>query len=186
MKNLFEYGGIGASIVLIALGVGSVVVGFDGRDRVRSDLAREKIVGTPDSPIPGQRVDTGSEAEDFAATMRKHTLEATGGRTYAEMGRFLDKNGKETNNEKLAAKDPKTGQPVPNGQRDIWVTSTALSTALHTSYFAESVSTWAIVMGFAMLLTGVGFLVLTLRLLRQPGQAAEKARHQSTPVPAAS
>jgi hypothetical protein len=76
MRRLFEYGGIGASIVLVTLGVGSVVVGFDGRDRVRNDLAREKIVGTPDSPIAGQRVDTGSEAEDFAATMRKHTLEA--------------------------------------------------------------------------------------------------------------
>jgi hypothetical protein len=182
MRRLFEYGGIGASIVLIALGIGSVVVGFDGRDRVRSDLAREKIVGTPDSAIPGQRVDTGSEAEDFAAVMRKHTLEATGGRTYAEMGRFLDKNGKETNDEKLAAKDPKSGEPVPNPERNIWVTSTALSTALHTSYFAESVSTWAIVMGFAMLLTGAGFLVLTLRLLR-PARSAEAARRQSTAVP---
>ena len=183
MRRLFEYGGIAASIVLITLGVGSTVVGFNGRDRVRNDLAREKIVGTPDSAIPGQRVDTGSEAEDFAAVMRKHTLEATGGRTYAEMGRFLDKNGKETNDEKLAARDPKTGKPVPNAARDIWVTSTALSTALHTSYFAESVSTWAIVMGFALLLTGVGFLVLTSRLLLQPRRAAEQASRQRTPVP---
>jgi hypothetical protein len=167
MRKLLEYGGIAASIVLIAFGIGSVVVGFKGRDRVQNDLARERIVGTPDSAIAGQRVDTGSEAEKFASTMRKHTLEATGGRTYAEMGRFLDKNGKETNDEKLAAKDPKSGEPVANPARDIWVTSTALSQALNTAYFAESVSTFVIVMGFALLLCGIGFLVLTMRLIRQ-------------------
>jgi hypothetical protein len=167
MRKIFEYGGIVASVVLIAFGIGAIVAGFNGRDRVRNDLAREKIVGTPDSPIAGQKVDTGSEAEAFASTMRKHTLEATGGRTYAEMGRFVDKNGKETNDEKLAAKDPKSGQPVSNSARDIWVTSTALSQALNTAYFAESVSTFVIVMGFALLLCGIGFLVLTMRLLRQ-------------------
>ena len=102
-------------------------------------------------------VDTGDEAHAFAGTMRKHALEATGGRTYAEMGRFLDKNGKETNDEKLAAKDPKTGQPVENGARNIWVTETGLSTALNVAYFAERVSMWAIVMGFALVLTGIGF-----------------------------
>jgi hypothetical protein len=182
MKKVLEYGGIASSIVLIAFGIGCVIVGFNGRDRVRTDLAREQIVGTPDSPIPGQLVNTGAKAEDFAATMRKHTLEATGGRTYAQMGRFLDKSGKETNDEKLAAKDAKSGQPVSNPARDIWVTSTALSTALHTAYFAESVATWAIVMGFALFLSGVGFLVLTLKLLR-PSGAALAARRDDAPGP---
>jgi hypothetical protein len=165
MRRLLEYGGIAASCVLIGVGIGSLIVGFVGRDTVRNDLAKEKIVGTPDSSIKGQLVDTGTEAHTFAKTMRKHALEATGGRTYAEMGRFLNKNGKETNDEKLAAKDPKTGQAVENGARNIWVTETALSTALNVAYFAESVSMWAIVMGFALILTGVGFLVLTLKLL---------------------
>jgi hypothetical protein len=185
MRKLFEYGGIAASVVLIAFGIGSVVVGFNGRDRVQNDLAREKIVGTPDSSIAGQKVDTGSEAEAFASTMRKHTLEATGGRTYAEMGRFLDKNGKETNDEKLAAKDRKSGQPVSNPARDIWVTSTALSQALNTAYFAESVSTFVIVMGFALLLCGIGFLVLTMRLLR-PAPADVRHTRSSEAIAAAS
>jgi hypothetical protein len=53
MSNLFRYGGIAASIILIAFGIGSVVVvGYQGRDQVRSELAREQIVGTDDS-IPG-------------------------------------------------------------------------------------------------------------------------------------
>ena len=77
MTRLFTYAGIAASVILIAFGVGAIYTGFDGRDQVRGDLAREQIVGTPDSSIPGQKVDTGSEAQAFAKVMRKHTLEAT-------------------------------------------------------------------------------------------------------------
>jgi hypothetical protein len=173
-SKLFRYGGIAASIVLIAFGIGAVATGFSGRDQVRSNLAREQIVGTPDSSIPGQKVDTGSEAQAFAKVMRKHTLEATGGQTYAQMGQFLDKAGKPTSDEKLAAIDPKTQKPVSNPARQIWVTETALTTALNTAYFAESVSLFAIVMGFALLLVGVGFLVLTLIALRRPVPASER------------
>jgi hypothetical protein len=175
MSKAFRYGGIVASIVLIAFGAGAVYMGVDGRDQVRSDLAREQIVGTPDSSIPGQRVDTGSEAEAFAAVIRKHTLAATDGKTYSQMPRFLDENGQGTDDEAAAAKDPKTGEPVANQARNIWVTSTALSTALNTAYFAEGVATFAIVMGIAMLLSGIGFLILTLRVLREPAAPAEPA-----------
>ena len=180
MSKFFKYGGLVASIVLIAFGIGSIYMGIDGRDRVQSDLAREQIVGTPDSTIPGQKVDTGSEAQAFAAVIRKHTLEATQGKTYAQMPRFLDENGKGTNDEAAAAKDPKTGEPVANQARNIWVTSTALQTSLNTAYFAESVATFAIVMGAALLLSGIGFLILTLRVLREPaGQTAA----QQAPTP---
>ena len=71
MRKLFQYGGIAASIVLIAFGIGSIYMGVDGRDRVRDDLAREQIVGTEDSTIPGQKVDTGAEAQAFADVIRK-------------------------------------------------------------------------------------------------------------------
>ena len=109
MTSLARKGGIAASIVLVALGIAAMAIGVVGRDTVRDDLAREQIVGTPDSTIPGQKVDSGSEAKEFAAVMRKHTLEATGGQTYAQMGRFLDESGKATGDEAAAAKDPKTG-----------------------------------------------------------------------------
>ena len=52
MSKFFKYGGLLASVVLIAFGIGSIYTGIDGRDRVQSDLAREQIVGTPDSTIP--------------------------------------------------------------------------------------------------------------------------------------
>ncbi len=94
--------------------------------------------------------------------MEFHSLESTEGRRYAEMGRFLTPAGGETSDEAAAAKDPTTGRPVENSLRTLWVTETALGTALNTSFFAERVALFSIVMGAAMLLTGIGFLVLTL------------------------
>ena len=179
-KRLIEYGGIAASVVLIAFGIGSMVAGFAGRDTVRDNLRQENIVGTPDSKIPGQLVDTGGEARSFAEVMRQHALESTGGQTYAEMGRFLDENGKPTSDEKAAAKDPKSGRPVDNPARNIWVTETALSTALNQAYFAEQVAMFSIAMGAALFLSGIGFLILTLKALR-PVEATEK-RRQDAPV----
>jgi len=181
MTGLARKGGIAASIILIALSLGLIGVGIAGRDTVRSDLAREQIVGTPDSPIPGQKVDSGSEAKDFAATIRKHTLEATGNQTYSQMGRFLDESGKPTEDEAAAAKDAKTGEPVENPARNIWISSTAFQTALNTAYFAESVATFVIAIGGALLLVGIGFLVLTIRLLKpEPGTERVKGRETAT------
>jgi hypothetical protein len=170
-----KYGGIVASIILIAFGIGSIYTGLNGRSEVRDTLKQEQIVGTPDmnKQIANKPIQTGAEAKLFAKGIRKHALEATGGQVYAEMGRFLDKAGKPTNDEKAAAVDPKSGRPVENGLRNTWVTATALSTALNTSFFAESVATFAIVMGFAMLLIGVGFLVMVSRLPWETEEAAE-------------
>ncbi len=44
----------------------------------------------------------------------------------------------------------------------MWVTETALSTALNMSYMAEQLSLFGIVVGVALLLTGIGFLVLAI------------------------
>ena len=165
MNKLYIYAGVAASCVMIVIGVASIAVGLNGRSTVRDELARENIVGTPDmKKVANEKIDTGQEARDFAAGMRVHTLEATKGQTYAEMPRFLDKNGKPTADEKAAAIDPKSGEPVSNPAREIWVTETALTTALNTSYFAENVADFATVIGLALLLAGIGFLVLTLRL----------------------
>ena len=196
MRKLFEYGGIAASIILIAFGAGAIALGAWGMNNVRDNLKLEQITGSPDMTpsaikteaqqaglknvslptcnVAGEKIDTGSEARCFASYMRIHTLEATGGQVYSQMGRFLDANGNQTSDEAQAAKDPKTGQPVPNRARDIWVTYTALSTALNTSYFAERVGVFGIVMGIALLLTGIGFLVLVLGGLerKQPAAAA--------------
>ena len=98
--------------------------------------------------------------------MRKHTLEATGGQTLLADGPLPRHSGKPTGDEKAAAIDAKSGQPVANPARDIWISSTAFQSALNTAYFAESVATFVIAMGAALLLVGIGFLVLTIRLLK--------------------
>ena len=169
MKKVFAYGGIVASLILIAFGVGAIAIGIDGRNDVRDAIAEQNITATPDAGElsngklePGQAIKTGAQAKAFADVMEHHALESTQGKRYAEMGRFLTADGKETSDEALAAKDPKTGQPVENGLRNLWVTETALATALNTSFFAERVAVFSIVMGSALLLTGIGFLVLTL------------------------
>jgi hypothetical protein len=168
MKQVFAYGGIVASVILIAFGVGAIAIGIDGRNEVRDAIAEQNITATPDAGEltngalePGQAITTGAQAKSFAEVMEHHALESTEGQRYAEMGRFLTADGKETSDEALAAKDA-NGRPVENGLRNLWVTETALTTALNTSYFAERVAMFSIVMGSALLLTGIGFLVLTL------------------------
>jgi hypothetical protein len=177
MSKLFQYGGIAASIILIAFGAGALFMGVSGRAEVRDNLKREQIVGTPDmaKSVANKQVLTGAQAKAFAHGMRKHTLEATDGQTYSQMGQFVDQTGQPTSDEKAAATDPKTHKPVANPARQIWVTETALTTALNTSFFAESVATFAIVMGVALLLVGGGFLVLTLRVLRRAETATARA-----------
>jgi hypothetical protein len=182
MKPFMKYGGILASVVLIVFGIGSMYTGINGRAEVRDTIKQEKIVGTPDmdKQIADKPVQTGADAKLFAEGIRKHTLEATGGQVYSEMDRFLTADGKPTSDEKAAAIDKATGKPVENGARNIWVTGTALSTALNTSYFAESVATFALVMGLALLLIGIGFLVMIYRL---PVETAEAAQRRKSPAP---
>ena len=168
-NKLFKYAGIAASIVLIAFGIGAIGIGFTGLNEVRDSIAVQNITAGDDAAEltggdlqPGQAIKTGAEAKAFADIMEHHTLESTEGKRYAEMGRFLTEDGKDTSDEAAAAKDPETGRPVENGLRNMWVTETALTTALNTAFFAERVAYFSIVMGVALLLTGIGFLVLTL------------------------
>jgi hypothetical protein len=127
-------------------------------------------VALPTMNIAGKTIDTGAEARAFAQYMRIHTLESTHNLTYAQMGRFAakpdapksatDGNGG-TSDTKYAQVD-ENGQPVSNGARNLWVTETALTTALNTSYMAEQLSVFGIVVGVALLLAGIGFGILAV------------------------
>ena len=194
MRRALEYGGVAAGILLIAFGVGSIALSVQGKSTVSDSLAQEQIVGSPDMTptaiaaeakaagltgvdlptcsVAGEKVDTGGEARCFADYMRIHALEATGGQTYAQMPRFATEDGKGTNGPAQAQKDA-NGQPVANAARDLWVTETALSTALNTSYLADQLGTFGIVVGIALLLAGVGFIILAFGgALRRPEAAA--------------
>src|SRR3954465_8901525 len=105
MTKLLQYGGIAASIILIAFGAGALFMGVSGRAEVRDNLKREQIVGTPDmaKSVADKPVTTGAWAKAFVGGVRRHTLEATGGQTYSQMGQYLDEAGKPTSDEKAAA-----------------------------------------------------------------------------------
>jgi hypothetical protein len=130
-----------------------------------------KNVSYPTCDVAGKPIDSGARARCFAQYMNIHALEATGGYTYSQMGIYAAKPdapksqlepGGGTNNTQYAQTDPKTGQPVQNASRQTWVTETALSTALNMSYMASQLALFSLVVGVALLLTGVGFLVLAL------------------------
>ena len=92
--------------------------------------------------------------------MKVHTLEATQGVPYALMPRYATADGKGTNDATQALQ--KDGQPVANAARDIWVTYTSLTGALNASYMAEQMANFGIVVGIALLLSGLGFVILAL------------------------
>jgi hypothetical protein len=125
----------------------------------------------PSESVAGLAITNGSRAHTFAQYMRIHALEASGGLPYAAMGRFValptapksatDGNGG-TNDEQYALLDPKTKQPTSNGARNTWVTETALSTALNLAYTAQQIALFGLVVGIALLLSGIGFVVLAL------------------------
>jgi hypothetical protein len=188
-RRLLEWGGLAASVVLIGFGVAAVYMGVDGRSTVRDSLKQEQIYfGDATDPAvakhadqwAGKQVLDGDQARAFALVMREHALEASGGMTYAEMGRYQlaakPSDPKGTNDEALAAKDPQ-GAPLANAARNTWVTETALSTALNVSYMAEQISLFGIVVGVALLLTGLGLMILALAVLggRFREEAAEQA-----------
>jgi hypothetical protein len=123
----------------------------------------------PTCSVAGELVDTGSEARCFSQYMNIHALEATGGFVYAQMGQYEAKPdtpkselapGGGTSNSQYAVTDPKTGRPVSNGSRNVWVTETSLATALNVSYMATQLSLFSLVVGVALLLAGVDFIVL--------------------------
>jgi hypothetical protein len=140
-------------------------------------------VDLPTVAVAGKQINSGPRARAFASYMRIHALEATAGYTYAEMGRFQAKPdtpkaqlavGGGTDNSQWALIDTATKQPVANGARNIWVTETALSTALNTSYMADRLGLFGIVVGVALLLSGIGFIVLAFAALHRRQIAAAK------------
>jgi hypothetical protein len=183
MKKILEFGGVAAGVVLIAFGIAAIVLGVNGKNTVTSSLKEQQITGSPDMTpaaikteakqaglpasitlptcsVAGQLVDTGSEARCFADYMRIHAYESSGGVPYAQMPRYATADGKGTNDAAQALQS--NGRPVDNAARNVWVTETALSTALNVSYMAEQLGNFGIVVGVALLLSGFGFIILAL------------------------
>jgi uncharacterized membrane protein YidH (DUF202 family) len=186
-RRFWEIGGFLAGGVLILFGVATIALGVNGFMTVRDSIDQEQITfGTADDPAvaehaeqwAGEQVKTGDQARAFANIIRTHVLEDTGGLTYAQMGRFVSAadpdNPAGTSDEEAALKDEE-GQPVSNSARNTWITATALTTALNTAYMAERLAIFSLVVGIALLLTGIGLVILAFAVFGRRERATEPA-----------
>jgi hypothetical protein len=196
-NRLWEIGGFVAGAVLIVFGAVAIYMGVDGRNTVRDSLRDEQVFfSTAEdedaatdkyaSEWYGKQVKTGEQARTFAKIMREHQLERTEGLTYAEMGRYVaaanPDDPKGTSDEEAALKD-EVGNPVSNPARQSWVTAVAITTALNTSYMAEQLSIFGMVVGVALLLTGIGLVILAFAVFgREPAAETKGATASSRPV----
>jgi hypothetical protein len=131
----------------------------------------------PSCSAAGEKIDNGTDARCFAEYIRLHALRSSSGLTYSQMGEYLAKDDAPpaetdfaggTDSSAFAEFDPKTNQPLDNPDRDLWVTATALSSALNLAYTAEQISLFGVVVGFALLLTGIGLVILAVSVLHRP------------------
>ena len=188
-------GGYISGGVLILFGVAVIALGVWGFAFTRDHIEREGITFGPiEDPAvaehapdwAGEPVDTGRKALAQAEIMREHTLSDTGGLTYAEMGRYQSAEDPSdpagTNDEAAAAKDEK-GEPISNSARNIWVTETALATALDMGFMSEMLSIFSIIVGVALLLTGIGLVILAKAVFGRSGPAGGPSSQTVVPEP---
>jgi hypothetical protein len=197
--------GLAAAAVLAVFGVAAVGQGFIGHSTVRDALALEGVTGAPHMTpagiaanakkagltgvelptcsVAGKPIDDGTSARCFAEYMRIDALVVTGGKTYAQLPPFASKDGKGTYDVKAAVKMP-DGGPMNNPMSQLWVTETALTTALNTSYMAEQISLFGIAVGGAFLLVGLAFGAVALRGVRiaRPSLAIARRRQASVEI----
>jgi hypothetical protein len=156
MKKAFPIALMIFGLVFVAAGIYTVSRGYDARQQVRAELVAQKITTTPDAEIPNVLVQDATTAKVMADVIDKHAREATGGRTYSEMGRFLAADGGDTSDESLALKDA-DGKPVANPLRNVAFQAATLRTSLYTSVMAFNVAD--LVIGLGLMISVLGFAV---------------------------
>ncbi len=120
-----------ASVAAIVLGVLLVIGGIVTWVVVSNTLAEQKIVTSDDACLPGRTVQDPFTAYCQAQVIQKHTLDITGGLTYAELDR----------------EDP---------LREVAMDSAFLQSSLFTSIVAFGVAAIGVGMGVVFVLIGLG------------------------------
>ncbi|MGH8871476.1 MAG: aromatic ring-opening dioxygenase LigA [Acidimicrobiia bacterium] len=128
-----------ASIASIVLGVLLVIGGIGTWIVVSSTLSDQNIVTSDDACLPGRSVSGPFTAYCQAKVIEKHTLESTGGLTYAELDRD----------------DP---------LRETALTSSFLQSSLFTSIVAFGVAAMAVGLGVLFVLIGLGIRDVALHI----------------------
>ena len=134
-----------ASVAAIILGVLLVIGGIGTWVVVSNTLADQKIITSDDACLPGRTVQDPFTAFCQAQVIEKHTLEITGGLTYAELDR----------------EDP---------LREVAMNSAFLQSSLFTSILAFGVAAMAVGMGVLFILIGLGIRDVAERTTEPPVQ----------------
>lgn len=138
MASILKWAWLGAILfgfILVGAGVYMVYEGRMAHNDVRDALAEERIITAEDAEIPLANVDSAAEAKAQADVIREHALEASGGKTYAEMDRD----------------DP---------ARATYLNSVTLRTALMESYMAFKTADLVMGVGIIVALLGLSHVAL--------------------------
>lgn len=128
MKKLLK----ASSWLAIIAGVLMIIGGIWAICFTYKNVTQEKITTPADASIPSTSVRGPFTLKSQAEVIRKHTLETTEGRTYAEMPRD-DKN------------------------RPLWITATTLTTALNLAIITYVFSAFILLFGIISVWTGIVF-----------------------------
>jgi hypothetical protein len=172
VKKLFPIALMLLGLVFVAAGGYTVLRGFDAKDQVRNELIAQNITTPEDASIPNAVVKGPKTAEAMADIIQVHANEATEGRTYSEVGRYLAVGGGDTNDAALAVTDD-NGRPVANPVRNTAFQAATLRTSLYTSIMAWNVADLVVGLGLMIVVLGfsVGGLGVALGALAIPSLA---------------
>ena len=157
MNKLLKF----SSVLAILVGVAMVAGGIWGICFTYKNVAQEKIVTPEDASIPAKPVRGPFTLKAQADIIRKHVLASTGGKTFAEMPRQIEK--LDEAGKPVLDKD---GKPVmvANTARDLWITATTLMTALNFGIVTYVFSGLVFLLGLISIWTGIIFLALSRKI----------------------
>ena len=158
MKRILFAGLALMCVGLMAGGVYAIGQSVSGRNEAKTKLEQEKIVTTEDAEIPNTPVTDHETAHAMADVIQKHALEATGGLSYAEMGRYMSADNPDdpagTSDEAEALLD-ESGRPVPNPMRTVALQAVTLRSALLGSALAFHLAELGLGVGVFLIAAGL-------------------------------
>lgn len=185
MKKAVAVALVGLGIAFTGGGAYAVDRGLDAKAQVRAELRAQNIVTPADAAIPNAPVRDVRTATAMADVVDHHARKATGGLSFAEMGRFAarsgDRAGTSVEAEAVRGAD---GQPVRNPLRTVAFESSAVRTGLFTTVMAFNVADLVVGLGAMTLALGVALAAIGVVVgeLRVP---VPVRRTRSVPAPAA-
>ncbi|MGA7228389.1 MAG: hypothetical protein WBZ40_03565 [Acidimicrobiia bacterium] len=149
-----------AAIVALVVGIGSFAGGVFGAWYTWDQAVAQDVVTPDDAVIPATPVRGPFTMWAQADIITHHQLASTDGLYYAQMPRTVaqvDENGQAVLDENGEA------VMVPNEARSSWMNATVLTTALSLGVVSYAMAAFAIVVGLALVFTGIVFLYIRKR-----------------------